>query len=67
MAIISQKEGELNAAWTILATTEAKALADIVVAREAAEAKEAIATTRAEAEKAPEDEFGLVSSMGILT
>ena len=70
MTLISQKEGELNAARAALAATEAKALVDVAtapaegraatdaeVAVVQADAGEAVTAPRAEAQKIAKDEF----------
>ena len=60
LAVISQKEGDLNATRMALAVAQAKALADVVSSRVTAEAKVAAVyvETQAEVEKAVEDGFG---------
>ena len=67
MAIIHQKEGELNATRTTLAAAQTVALADVVASQAAIDAEvaavrvatdEEVAATWTETEKAIEDKFG---------
>ena len=64
MALISQKDGELEAAQVALAAVEAKALLDIVATRAGARARKAaeveVAVVRAEAEQAAEETVATV-------